>query len=90
MCVCHGFVNSTSSIPLWIANICTVICFTPRIYLDCYVAVTGLPEPRKDHAVAMARFARDCLVKMRYLSKRLEVTLGPDTGDLAMRIGMHR
>jgi len=56
---------------------------------DCYVAVTGLPDPRKDHAVAMARFARDCLIKMRYLSKRLEVTLGPDTGDLAMRIGMH-
>ena len=28
----------------------------PRLRL-----VTGLPEPRKDHAVAMARFARDCL-----------------------------
>ena len=26
---------------------------------DCYVAVTGLPEPQKDHAVVMARFARD-------------------------------
>jgi hypothetical protein len=26
---------------------------------DCgYVAVCGLPEPRKDHAVIMARFAR--------------------------------
>jgi class 3 adenylate cyclase len=24
---------------------------------DCYVAVTGLPNPRKDHAVVMARFA---------------------------------
>ena len=65
----------------------------PLLYfamLDCYVAVTGLPEPRKDHAVAMARFARDCLIKMRSLSKKLEVTLGPDTGDLAMRVGMHR
>jgi class 3 adenylate cyclase len=28
---------------------------------DCYVAVTGLPEPRKDHAIVMAKFARDCL-----------------------------
>jgi class 3 adenylate cyclase len=28
---------------------------------DCYVAVTGLPEVRKDHAVAMARFSHECL-----------------------------
>lgn len=52
------------------------VFITSQLYLDCYVAVTGLPEPRKDHAVAMARFARDCLVKMRYLCKKLEVTLG--------------
>ena len=26
---------------------------------DCYVAVAGLPEKRKDHAVVMARFAMD-------------------------------
>jgi class 3 adenylate cyclase len=31
---------------------------------DCYVAVAGLPEPRKDHAVAMARFAHECRNKM--------------------------
>jgi class 3 adenylate cyclase len=56
---------------------------------DCYVAVTGLPEPREDHAVAMARFARDCMVKMNDLTHKLEITLGPDTGELAMRFGMH-
>ena len=56
---------------------------------DCYVAATGLPEPRGDHAVAMARFAKDCMVKMQCLSRRLEVTLGPDTADLAMRMGIH-
>jgi len=56
---------------------------------DCYVAVTGLPEPRDDHAVAMAKFSRDCMVKMNDLTKKLELTLGPDTGDLAMRFGMH-
>jgi class 3 adenylate cyclase len=28
---------------------------------DCYVAVVGLPKPRKQHAVIMARFADDCL-----------------------------
>ena len=56
---------------------------------DCYVAVTGLPEPQKDHALVMARFASDCMVKMKYLVKQLEVTLGPDTGDLSMRMGIH-
>lgn len=56
---------------------------------DCYVAVCGLPDPRKDHAVVMARFARDCLRKMRPLCKQLELTLGPDTGDLNIRIGLH-
>jgi hypothetical protein len=53
------------------------------------VAVTGLPEPRKDHAVAMGRFARDCMNRMNELSHQLEITLGPDTGDLAMRFGLH-
>jgi class 3 adenylate cyclase len=56
---------------------------------DCYVAVTGLPEPRKDHAFTMAKFARECLVRFNELSKQLEVMLGPDTGDLAMRAGLH-
>jgi len=56
---------------------------------DCYVAVAGLPNPRKDHAVAMARFGRDILTKMHALTKHLEVKLGPDTGDLDLRIGMH-
>jgi class 3 adenylate cyclase len=56
---------------------------------DCYVAVCGLPEPAKDHAVRMARFAKDCMNKMRTLVKVLESTLGPDTGDLSMRMGLH-
>ena len=56
---------------------------------DCYVAVTGLPDPRKDHAIAMSRFARECMLRMQVLVQKLEVTLGPDTGDLSMRMGMH-
>lgn len=56
---------------------------------DCYVAVTGLPDPRKDHAVAMCRFAVDCMHKMRSLTKKLEIRLGPDTTDLDMRFGLH-
>jgi class 3 adenylate cyclase len=56
---------------------------------DCYVAVCGLPDPRKDHAVTMCRFARDCMFRMWALVKKLETTLGPDTSDLTMRMGLH-
>jgi class 3 adenylate cyclase len=56
---------------------------------DCYVAVAGLPEPRKDHAVVMARFAHECNLKLHRLVKELEVTLvGPDAGYLSMRFGL--
>ena len=27
---------------------------------DCYVAVVGLPKPRKSHFLVMTRFADDC------------------------------
>jgi class 3 adenylate cyclase len=56
---------------------------------DCYVAVTGLPEPQADHAVIMARFARECMHKTSELVKILEMTLGPDTAELSMKVGMH-
>jgi class 3 adenylate cyclase len=56
---------------------------------DCYVAVTGLPEPMDEHAVVMARFSRQCMVKMLEIVRYLEVHLGPDTGDLSMRFGLH-
>jgi class 3 adenylate cyclase len=56
---------------------------------DCYVAVCGLPDPRKDHHVAMARFARDCLHKFLKSVKHLETTLGPDTSDLGLRLGLN-
>ena len=77
-----------------------LICFVYRIAKrrgvfkvetvgDCYVAVCGLPDPRKDHAVVMTRFARECLARMHELSRRLDVVLGPGTGELGMRIGLH-
>ena len=37
----------------------------------------------------MGRFARDILARMRILTKELEVTLGPDTGDWDLKIGLH-
>ena len=62
----------------------TASCFA---LLD--VAVTGLPEPQEMHATIMAKFAHDCLVKLFEVTSKLEVTLGPDTGDLSMRFGLH-
>lgn len=56
---------------------------------DCYVAVTGLPDPQPNHAVIMARFATECMLKMRDVTQKLETSLGPDTTDLRMRFGLH-
>ncbi|CAB9512443.1 Receptor-type guanylate cyclase gcy [Seminavis robusta] len=57
---------------------------------DCYVAVTGIPEPQKNHAVIMARFARDCMKEMKQLVRgELSDVLGEDTKDLEMRVGLH-
>lgn len=56
---------------------------------DSYVAVTGCPEVQEQHAVIMARFATDCQQKMAEVTNSLCVTLGPDTNELSMRIGMH-
>lgn len=56
---------------------------------DCYVASAGVPVPRKDHAVAIAKFACDILTAMPLLLTNLETSLGPDTAELAIRIGIH-
>ena len=58
---------------------------------DCYVAATGLPTPRTDHAIVMASFARRCLENMLDLleSRELENELGMGTNDLGMRFGIH-
>lgn len=37
----------------------------------------------------MARFSFDCMVQVLQITKQLESTLGPDTGDLSMRMGLH-
>lgn len=56
---------------------------------DSYVAVCGLPEPRKHHVVAMAKFAFACLKKMKEKTREMELTLGPGTADLGLRIGLN-
>eukprot|EP00977_Amphora_coffeiformis_P016581 scaffold5169_cov172-Amphora_coffeaeformis.AAC.12 len=60
-----------------------------HVFFRSPVAAAGLPEARRDHAVVMARFARECMKKMFSLTRRLEVNLGPDTADLSLRVGMH-
>ena len=56
---------------------------------DCYMAVTGLPNPQPNHALLMSRFATDCLIQMNETTTRLMGTLGDDTANLALRIGLH-
>jgi class 3 adenylate cyclase len=56
---------------------------------DSYVAVAGLPDPCADHAVVMAKFAHSCTKRMNRLTRQLEVKLGPSTGDLQARCGLH-
>ena len=56
---------------------------------DCYVAVAGVPEPQLEHAPIMARFARDCMTKMHELLAVLADSLGEDTLQLELRIGLH-
>jgi len=52
-------------------------------------AVTGLPEKQPAHASMMVRFAYDCLVTMKKITKQLESSLGPDTTELGLRIGLN-
>ena len=72
-----------------VARVCLTSLFRIEFCRDCYVAVSGVPEARKDHAVVMARFANAILVEMKSLTRELEATFGPDTGDLDLRIGIH-
>lgn len=56
---------------------------------DCYVASCGCPVQNSEHVVLVAKFARDCLAKMKEMTVDLSKTLGPDTADLDLRIGIH-
>ena len=60
-----------------------------RFLLTALVAATGIPEYRRDHAIAMVRFAKDCINSMKGSVRVLEKTLGPGTGNLGIRVGLH-
>jgi class 3 adenylate cyclase len=56
---------------------------------DSYVAATGIPEPQPDHAIIMVKFAYVCRKQFNKLCRNLERSLGPGTGDLRMKFGIH-
>ncbi|CAB9521796.1 Receptor-type guanylate cyclase gcy [Seminavis robusta] len=57
---------------------------------DCWVGVTGVPNPQKDHAPRMVKFAAACQVSMGQLvGNKLADRLGQDTANLKLRVGMH-
>ncbi|CAB9518478.1 Receptor-type guanylate cyclase gcy [Seminavis robusta] len=56
---------------------------------DCYLAACGLPEPRANHAVVLCRFAADIRDLMNSITNDLETELGPGTGNLKIRVGIH-
>ena len=56
---------------------------------DCYMCVTGLPDPQLDHAWTMAKFALNARTKMTEVLEELETRVGPDTSELSMRSSMH-
>lgn len=44
---------------------------------------------QEKNAVIMAKFANECMEKMRELVAALALTLGPDTAELDLRVGLH-
>lgn len=56
---------------------------------DTFVFIAGIgPDPRPDHALVVVNFARKCTKALQKLTKVLESSLGPDTTDLALQIGI--
>ncbi|CAB9529255.1 Guanylate cyclase (Partial), partial [Seminavis robusta] len=55
---------------------------------DCYMA-SRIAQPCKDHYIVMCKFGRDILKRMRPICKRLTRSLGPDTCELRIRVGIH-
>ena len=53
------------------------------------LAVCGCPHAQKNHALIMTKFAGDCLLKMDGATRDLAETLGDDTRDLQLRVGLH-
>jgi class 3 adenylate cyclase len=55
---------------------------------DCYIAVTGIPEPIENHATVLTKFAFECGDKVKEVFADLDEE-GLDTAKLDMRFGIH-
>eukprot|EP00986_Skeletonema_menzelii_P002806 scaffold813_cov148-Skeletonema_menzelii.AAC.14 len=55
---------------------------------DCYIAVTGIPDPIEDHASVLTQFAFAARDKVREVCAQLDAE-GLDTRQLDMRFGIH-
>lgn len=77
--------SQSSTLPFfqWINNV------SDSRFVFLSVAVCGLPHPNKNHALTMARFAKECLLQMQKQLSQLETSLGEDTSKLGMRFGLH-
>lgn len=53
---------------------------------DCYVAVSGLPDPKDDHAVIMSQFALEC---QRKFNQAVDSLKEIDADTLRLRSGLH-
>eukprot|EP00980_Cylindrotheca_fusiformis_P014464 scaffold3861_cov112-Cylindrotheca_fusiformis.AAC.1 len=58
-------------------------------FTACLHTVTAFSRLRRWGTAMLRRFARDCQTKMKDVTLKLEVTLGPDTSDLELRTGIH-
>ena len=66
-----------------------ILTFLPLFFRLLPQTVSGVPEPRDDHAVVMARFAKSCMERFHPLIRRLAIELGPETANLKLRVGLH-
>jgi class 3 adenylate cyclase len=87
--VAKGFVVLFLTVEYFLKRVDVSGIFKVETIGDCYVAVCGLPESNKHHAMKMAKFASSCLGEMTNIINRLERSLGPGTADLALRVGLH-
>ena len=56
---------------------------------DCWLGICGVPNPNPKHALAMTRFAADCVKKMDEIVLSLQSDLGSGTLELKLRVGIH-
>jgi class 3 adenylate cyclase len=69
--------------------LCDVVYSRLKLLVTATLLYRDYPSREQIHAVAMSRFANDMINAMRKLTKGLEITLGPETSDLSLRVGLH-